>query len=76
MRYAVISDGIVSNIITADTRGADSLRAAGMHLVGTEKPVGIGDIYTDGKFCRGGEEVLTDFEALQKFIAIVEGRDV
>ena len=62
MTYALIENGDVSNIISADKRGADSLIAAGMNLVETEKPVAIGDTYTDGKFYRDGAEVLTPLE--------------
>ena len=62
MTYVLIENGTVSNIISADKRGADSLIAAGMNLVDTEKPVAIGDTYTDGKFYRDGAEVLTPLE--------------
>ena len=62
MTYALIENGAVSNIISANKRGADSLIAAGMNLVGTEKPVAVGDTYTDGKFYRDGSEVLTPLE--------------
>lgn len=60
--YALIENSKVTNIISADKRGADSLIAAGLNLVHTDKPVGIGDDYTDGKFYRDGKEVLTPLE--------------
>ena len=62
MTYALIENGAVSNIISADKRGADSLIAAGLNLIQTDKPVAIGDDYTDGKFYRDGSEVLTPLE--------------
>ena len=36
--------------------------AAGLNLVRTDKPVAIGDDYTDGKFYRDDSEVLTPLE--------------
>ena len=60
--YALIENAKVTNIISADKRGADSLIAVGLNLVQTDKPVAIGDDYTDGKFYRDGNEVLTPLE--------------
>lgn len=60
--YALIENAKVTNIVSADKRGADSLIAAGMNLIQTDKPVAIGDDYTDGKFYRDGSEVLTPLE--------------
>lgn len=63
MLYALIENNKVKNIISADEKGAESLIAAGLNLVPTnEKPVAIGDDYTDGKFYRDGSEVLTPTE--------------
>lgn len=60
--YALIENAKVTNIISSDKRGADSLISAGLNLVHTDKPVAIGDDYTDGKFYRDGSEVLTPLE--------------
>lgn len=60
--YALIENSKVTNIISADKSGADSLIAAGLNLMQTDKPVAIGDDYTDGKFYRDGNEVLTPLE--------------
>lgn len=60
--YALIENSKVINIISADKSGADSLIAAGLNLIQTDKPVAIGDDYTDGKFYRDGSEVLTPLE--------------
>ena len=60
--YALIENAKVTNIISADKRGAESLIAAGLNLVQTDKPVTIGDDYKDGKFYRDGNEVLTPLE--------------
>ena len=60
--YALIENAKVTNIVYADKRGADSIIAAGLNLVQTDKPVAIGDDYTDGKFFRDGSEALTPLE--------------
>lgn len=60
--YALVENAKVTNIVSADKRGADSLIAAGLNLIQTDKPVAIGDDYTDGKFYRDGNEVLTLLE--------------
>ena len=60
--YALIENSKVTNIISADKSGADSLIAAGLNIIQTDKPVAIGDDYTDGKFYRDGSEVLTPLE--------------
>ena len=60
--YALIKNAKVTNIVSADNRGADSLISAGLNLIQTDKPVAIGDDYTDGKFYRDGSEVLTQLE--------------
>lgn len=63
--YAIIENSKVVNLISVDKRGADSLIAAGLNLVQTEKPITIGDDYTENKFYRDGSEVFTDFEKSQ-----------
>lgn len=60
--YALIENSKVTNVVSADKRGADSLIAAGLNLIQTDKPVAVGDDYTDGKFFRDGSEVLTPLE--------------
>lgn len=60
--YALIENAKVTNIVSADNSGADSLIAAGLNLIQTDKPVAIGDDYIDGKFYRYGNEVPTPFE--------------
>ena len=61
MRYAVITDGTVSNIIALRPANAgDFPGAVALH----DRPVGIGDTYSDGKFYRDGEEVLTAAEEI------------
>ena len=62
MRYAIVTDGIVTNVIALNDRNAsdfpDAVRLGDL-------PVGIGDTYTDGKFYRDGVEVLTPMELAQ-----------
>lgn len=62
MRYAMVTDGIVTNIIALNDRNASDFPTA---VKLGDRPVGIGDTYTDGKFYRDGTEVLTPLEAAQ-----------
>ena len=62
MRYALIDNGIVTNIISLNDRNASDFPNA---VKLGDRPVGIGDTYTDGKFCRDGVEVLTPMEQAQ-----------
>ena len=62
MRYAIVTDGIVTNIIALNDRNANDFPAA---VKLGDRPVGIGDTYTDGKFYRDGVEVLTQMEQAQ-----------
>lgn len=65
---AVVNDGIVSNIIWC----ADSTPQSGTWVNCDDRPVAIGDTYIDGKFYRGGVEVLTPLEEAQKQISEYE----
>ena len=60
--YALVEDGIVTNIISLDSRNASDFPNA---IKTADRPVAIGDTYTDGKFYRNGEEVLTALEIAQ-----------
>ena len=62
MRYAIVTDGIVTNVIALNDRNASDFPTA---VKLGDRPVGIGDTYTDGKFYRDGVEVLTPLEAAQ-----------
>lgn len=62
MRYALIENGIVTNIIWLNDRNASDFPSA---VKLGDRPVGIGDTYTDGKFYRDGVEVLTPMEQAQ-----------
>lgn len=66
MRYAIITDGIVTNIIALNDRNASDFPTA---VKLGDRPVGIGDTYADGKFYRDGVEVLTPMEQAQAEIA-------
>ena len=61
-RYALVEDGIVTNIICLDSRNASDFPNA---IKTADRPVAIGDTYIDGKFYRDGNEVLTSLEAAQ-----------
>lgn len=69
MRWALIVNGLVDNIIEADYRGAQQIagtmecKAANVDLL----PVGIGDAYANGRFTRNGvtiEQRLSDVEKI------------
>lgn len=62
MRYAIVTDGIVTNVIVLNDRNASDFPTA---VKLSDRPVGIGDTYTDGKFYRDGVEVLTPLEQAQ-----------
>lgn len=65
---AVVSDGVVSNIIWC----SDSEPETDTIINPADRPVAIGDAYSDGKFYRGGVEILTPLEEAQKQIAEYE----
>lgn len=62
MRYAIVDNGAVTNIIALNDRNASDFPAA---VKLGDRPVGICDTYTDGKFYRDGVEVLTPMEHAQ-----------
>lgn len=62
MRYALIDNGIASNIIALNDRNAGDFPTS---VKLGDRPVAIGDTYTDGKFYRDGVEVLTPMEQAQ-----------
>ena len=69
MRYAIIQDNIVTNIIALrDTNAKDFPGAVALH----DRPVGIGDTYSDGKFWRDGKEVLTAQEEFEQYKAALQ----
>lgn len=60
MRYAVIEDGVVVNVIAlTDEAAGDFPNAVPMGDI----PAGIGDTYENGAFYRNGAKVLTHAEA-------------
>ena len=62
MRYAIVDNGAVTNIIALNDRNAGDFPAS---VKLSDRPVAIGDTYTDGKFYRDGAEVLTPMEQAQ-----------
>lgn len=62
MNYAIVTDGIVTNIIALLDSNAHEFPDA---VKTDDRPVAIGDTYEDGKFYRDGVEVLTETERLQ-----------
>ena len=59
MRYAMVIEGKVTNIIEMDKRNEQYFPFA---IYTGDRPVGIGDTYTNGKFYRNGVEVFTELE--------------
>ena len=66
MQYAIIVDGVVTNVIWLDPRNAGDFTAA---IPIGEIPAGIGDTYADGAFWREGTKLLTPLEAAAATIA-------
>lgn len=62
MNYALVENGIVTNIIWLYETNADEFPSA---VKLGERQVEIGDTYEDGRFYRDGAEVLTAEEAAQ-----------
>ena len=65
---AVITNSVVTNVIWCSNSKSetDTLKNPG------ERPVGIGDTYSGGKWYRDGAEILTPLEEAQKQIAEYE----
>ena len=61
MRYAIVTGGAVPNVLALrETNAGDFPGAVALH----DRPVGIGDTYSEGKFYRDGEELLTAAEEI------------
>lgn len=63
MRYAVIEDGAVANVIILYPGGAKSFQGA---VPCGDVPVAIGDTYDGEHFFRDGVQVLTPLEQARK----------
>ena len=73
MRYAVIMEGTVTNVIVLrEINAGDFPGAVALH----DRPVGIGDSYQDGKFYRDGAEVLTAQEEIEQYKAALQALGV
>ena len=69
MRYAIVTSGAVTNVIALrEINAGDFPGAVALH----DRPVGIGDTYSDGKFYRDGEEVLTAQEEIEQYKAALQ----
>lgn len=69
MRYAIVTGGAVTNIIALrETNAGDFPGAVALH----DRPVGIGDTYSEGKFYRDGKEVLTAQEEIEQYKAALQ----
>lgn len=66
MRYALIEDNIVTNIIWLDASCIESFPNA---VATYDIPVCIDDTYEDGIFYRNGERVLTNLERAEQTVA-------
>lgn len=63
MNYALIENGVVTNIIWLYSANAEDFPSA---VPCGDLPVAIGDTYDGTDFYRGGERVLTALEQAQK----------
>lgn len=69
MRYAIVTGGAVTNVIALrETNAGDFPGAVALH----DRPVGIGDTYSDGKFYRDGKELLTAQEEIEQYKAALQ----
>lgn len=69
MRYAIVTDGTVTNVIALrETNAGDFPGAVALY----DRPVGIGDTYSEGKFYRDGKEVLTAQEEIEQYKAALQ----
>lgn len=59
---ALIENGIVTNVLWC----SDSQPETTSLINPADRPVGIGDTYSDGKFYRDGVKILTPLEEAQK----------
>lgn len=66
MNYALIENGIVTNIIWLHPKNASDFPNA---VPCNNVPVAIGDTYEDGVFYRDGKKVLTVQEQMQQEVA-------
>lgn len=70
MRYALIKDGIVSNIIWLYPGNASDFPNA---VPCDDLPVAIGDTYADGAFYRSGEKVMSSKDEYAEATRILLG---
>lgn len=63
MRYSIITDGVVTNVIILYPGNARDFPSA---VPCGDVPVAIGDIYDGKHFFRDGEQVLTPLEQARK----------
>ena len=63
---AVISDGIVTNMIWCN----DAMQETETRKDPGDRPVGIGDTYSDGRWYRDGVEILTPLEDAEAAMAV------
>ena len=69
MNYAIIENGVVGNVIVLRPANAGEFPGAvALH----DRPVGIGDTYSEGKFYRDGAEVLTAQEEIEQYKAALQ----
>lgn len=69
MRYALIENGAVANIIWLYPGNAAEFPSA---VALEERPVAVGDAYQNGAFTRDGEPVLTREEQLEADLTAIE----
>ena len=66
MRYAILRDETVSNLVELNPDNASEFPGA---IILSDIPAGIGDAYTDGTFCHDGVVVQTPVQEAEATIA-------
>lgn len=69
MRYAIITDGVVTNVIVLYPGNARDFPSA---VVCGDLPVAIGDTYDGQDFYRDGEKVVSPLTAAQKEVETMQ----
>ena len=68
MNYAIVENGVVTNIIWLNKNNASKFPNA---VFIADIPVGIGDTYEDGLFYRDGERVYSPLEEMERAMSIM-----
>lgn len=68
MNYAIVEDGVVTNIVWLSPANASKFPNA---VKMGDIPAGIGDTYKSGAFYRDGERILSPLEEAERALSIL-----